>query len=67
MCAAQWRLAASAHKGVNAKHTQVSPDCVGALEKEAAEQLPTSYAHKANLQVIQTQDTIRGAWLGVKT
>ena len=54
-------------QGSQCQHTQVSPDCVGALEKEADEQLPTSYAHKANLQVIQTQDTIRGAWLGVKT
>ncbi|ART53339.1 flagellar basal body rod protein [Acidovorax carolinensis] len=37
-----------------------------ALEKEAVEQMSATYAFKANLQTIQTQDEMMGALLDVK-
>ncbi|MBU4425017.1 MAG: flagellar basal body protein [Gammaproteobacteria bacterium] len=37
-----------------------------ALEKEAVEQMSATYAFKANLQTIKTQDEMMGALLDVK-
>jgi len=37
-----------------------------ALEKEAVEQISATYAFKANLQVVKTQDQMMGSLLDVK-
>jgi len=37
-----------------------------ALEKEAVEQMSATYAFKANLQTIKTQDEMMGSLLDVK-
>ena len=58
--------AAADNAGVRAT-VQRQQDAEGvALEKEAVEQMSATYAFKANLQTIKTQDDMMGSLLNIK-